>query len=515
MTAAGATAKRPDDLDDLQGSLEELAVGGSISATVSCRDWLESICIAEAAGANQLIGTQDWLHCSLPAPSGSDLLVRTLLRDPLYRLHIDLVLAGVVSAIGTSGRWRRLEELLFGDLQALSPRIASLLKWVQTGSRLASWEDVEWRHLDALSPETAARFDRRCWGTTGESLFAVLHARYPNLAGTPVFVDVDDALLTATIVAAANGEGVKVSGTDEPLLLDLSKGGAPVWWRQRGDGSLEVTLSSPCRARGVEGDSPTSLFSRGVPALSRTRSATTILGMSNGLDRSNFWPVAESNMPGLAFCGSARGKRWPSDDDAPGRALPLQQHLSDLVRARRKERGASDPADDALRRLAEHTLFGFWIQVLLLEALDRELGEETLLLAPPTHTLVEDIEGATYVYYQPRRIAELERITTLEIGPLDTVMTQVAAATGINSVGALGDAAGPWSMGLALLAQVGVAQTRHDRWSLSSHALDRLHGGGLMTAVIRRGRTFRERLHDIFEGLWRERNETAREVRHA
>jgi len=165
--------------------------------------------------------------------------------------------------------------------------------------------------------------------------------------------------------------------------------------------------------------------------------------------------------------------------------------------------------------LADHPLYGFWIQTLLVEALDRELGEETLLFAPPTHAIVKDIESATRVYYRPRLDTNTRVRALLELGPLDDVMSRLAASVSLRSVPTLGDTAGPWAMSLGLLARVGITQTRHDRWTLSTHALDRLHGGGLMTGVIRRGKRFREGLHEVLEGLWRERAEVAQEVRGA
>ena len=154
--------------------------------------------------------------------------------------------------------------------------------------------------------------------------------------------------------------------------------------------------------------------------------------------------------------------------------------------------------------LADHPLFGFWLQILLLEALDRELGEETLLFAPPPHAIVGDVEAATRVYYRPRSEPNRQLQALLELGALDDVMSRVANGVGVRPVAVLGDRAGPWAMSLALLATVGITQIRHGRWTLSTHALDRLHGGGLMTGVIRRGRAFRQRLHVALEDLWRE-----------
>jgi len=226
----------------------------------------------------------------------------------------------------------------------------------------------------------------------------------------------------------------------------------------------------------------------------------------------HFWRIAEESMEGLASTGSVAGQPWPAEEHCRRRSLPDGTHLRELASSRPARRGDRDVGDDALRALSEHPLHGFWLQLLLLEALDRELGEETVLLAPPTHAVVDDVEGSTRVFYRPRPDSRFHDRALLELGQLDEVLIRAAAALGVRSAGAIGHAEGPWSLGLSMLAQVGIVQTRHDRWTMSTHVLDRLHGGGLMSSVIRRGKAFRERLHGVLEGIWRERREATGEV---
>ncbi len=503
MTDAAPSPLPPKDLDALQDLLVELALGGMLEKAPKCHRWLEGAGIAQATDDEHLTPTEDWLSCSLPASSPADLLTRTLLRDPLYRLHVDVLVTEVVAAVGSSGRWQRLEDLLFGDLASLAPRVSALLDSAQPPDQPARpWSEIAWRALDPLPREVSGRLDERCWGVSGSAaaMFPILRTRYPRLASVPVFIDTDDAIIGATIVAAASGEAVRLPRARRTELVEWLYRGVPLWWRPLADGSLEITLSSPCRARSQPGDAVSQPFSRGVPELARSRSA--VVPSESPGRRAAFWEIVEESHVGLAFAGAESGNVWPGDDIATRRGLPRRRQLLAVGGARPSQRGEPDLPADAIRRLAEHPLFGFWLQVLLLEALDRELGDETVLLAPPTHALVDDVAGTTRVYYRPRPGAENDGWPALELGPLDEVMTQVAAALGVRTVGVLGKAFGPWSMGLALLATVGLAQTRHDRWTLSAHALDRLHGGGLMTGVIRRGKEFRERLHDVLEGLW-------------
>jgi hypothetical protein len=172
--------------------------------------------------------------------------------------------------------------------------------------------------------------------------------------------------------------------------------------------------------------------------------------------------------------------------------------------------------------LSNHLLFGFLLQVLLLEALDRELGEETLVLAPPTDRRVDDIEGATHVLYRPRRTttdgAVAVRQEAYDLGALDLVFDEFAKAIGIRRIvyAYRGADLGPWSRALRIMRSAELVVGLHDRWSIAPHVLDRLHGGGMMTTVIRRGRQFRERLHSELCVMWTERRNavSGRAVQH-
>lgn len=512
MTHGLASLASQADWDAVQAGLVELALGGAIAPALDLRGWLESLAIARPADGDTVIADEDWLACALPSASAEELLLRTLLRDSSYRLHVDVSLAEIIAAIGASGRWSRLEELVFGDLAVMTPRLAALTALAKADDQ--SFGSACWRCLDPLSVEIASPLDQRCWGLPGtpEELFPILRTRYPAFVAVPVFIEPSSPLAAMIISAASLGEGVRVSGEQQGELLSLARQGVPVWWQPLADGRIEAALSLPCRARGRLDALSSHTYSRGVPAYVRERSA--LLPSGAGFSRASFWEIVEQGTEGLAFVGASSRNNWPSDEDRALRGLPSGEHLADLVRARQATRAASDPADDALRMLADHSLYGFWIQTLLIEALDRELGEETLLFAPP-HAMVKDVESATRVYYRPRLDAAKRVRPLLELGTLDDVMSRVATSVSVRPVATLGDPGGPWAMSLGLLARVGIAQTRHDRWALSPHALDRLHGGGLMTGVIRRGKGFRERLHEVLEGLWRERAEAAGEARSA
>lgn len=506
MMGSATGLVHPADLDALQADLVELALGGVVEPRSRTRGWLDATGITRMTSDNRLVADDDWLVCSLPAPSESELLVRSLLRSPPYRLHLDLLVAEVVTAVGASGRWSRLESLVFGELSPLAPRLATLIELARPNDGV--WENVCWNGLDALPASIAAPFDERCWGVSGsaQAMFPMLRAHYPAYGSVPVFFDDADCVVASIVAAASAGESVHLPAERESDLAVLARRGLPLWYRSLGDRTLEVTLSAPCRVRGEEQYPSIRPFTRGVPAHVRAWSAL-IPARTQGV-RASFWEIAEAPSGGPAFVGACHRDRWPTDHEALYRGLPRGEDLANLAGPRRCERGAHDRCDDALRSLSDHPLFGFWLQVLLVEALDRELGAETLLLAPPTHALIDDVAAATHLYYRPRPDAAQLLPPWRALGALDDVMTPVAVAVGVRPVGMLGPTAGPWSMSLELLAHIGIAQVRNDRWTLSTHALDRLHGGGLMTGVIRRGRGIRERIHDVLEALWRERADT-------
>jgi len=189
-----------------------------------------------------------------------------------------------------------------------------------------------------------------------------------------------------------------------------------------------------------------------------------------------------------------------------------------MARARRE----SPEVDEALQALTNHVLFGFLLQLLLVEALDRELGEETLILAPPTDRRVDDIEGATHVFYRPRPATTGDgtsiRQDSYDLGTLDSVFAELAKAVGIRKIvyAFRGTDLGPWSRALRLMRSAELVVGLYDRWSIAPHVLDRLHGGGMMTSVIRRGRQFRDRLHSELYLMWTVRHNAARmgEVQH-
>jgi hypothetical protein len=178
---------------------------------------------------------------------------------------------------------------------------------------------------------------------------------------------------------------------------------------------------------------------------------------------------------------------------------------------RRSELGA---VDQALRELAEHPLYGLVLQLLLLEALDRELGEETVILAPPLNRRIESFAqwAETLVLYRPHEDTTDNPAQPAKgfhvLGRFDEVFAQIAREVGIVKVASPleEDAATPWSKALALMSTADLVIGKHDRWTITTQILDRLHSGALMKDIIRQGRTLREKMHSVFLALWQEKS---------
>lgn len=72
-----------------------------------------------------MVPTLSYLRSVLPARDRLDLMRKTKVRDPQYRLHLDLSMARVIQIIARGERWKRFEELVFGAL-APSSKAAEL-----------------------------------------------------------------------------------------------------------------------------------------------------------------------------------------------------------------------------------------------------------------------------------------------------------------------------------------------------------------------------------------------------
>jgi hypothetical protein len=469
--------------------------------------------------------TQQFLCHALPAADSKDLLRRVAVRDAKYRLHIDLSMCSVIHSVAVSERWRRLEELVFGQCKPLTPRFAQLLTWLSVKFDQPVRELSSSKLQQAIAEHSDPAFlywDAALWGDSRSpaDLFPLLLDLYVPLESQPCHVAEDAPLnhnlLASLIQAAEECEGLILSSAEKDDLLTLQSYGLPIRVEARPNqtlfayvvGTIELS-SSDFDKLGEQDDVHTGM----------TNSAR--LSRRVEPDREcHRWSV-QQKAPTLIFAPisvEANAARWPTDSfsDAPEW---LQLPGSDVISTAAKRRKDSQEADNALQQIAAHPLYGFILQLFLMEALDRELGEETLALALPQNRKLETVEdwAETRVLYGPQEESDQrmgsERDGSLVLGSFDEVLPTIAREVGIKGIATpYKSDQMPWSRAVYLMSTAGIIDGRPHSWRLTitSHILDRLHSGMLMRDVIRGGREFREQMHQVLLELWKEQTVNAR-----
>jgi hypothetical protein len=150
-------------------------------------------------------------------------------------------------------------------------------------------------------------------------------------------------------------------------------------------------------------------------------------------------------------------------------------------------------------------VFGFWLQLFLIDALDRELGAETVVIAPPPGRR-EGAEPEARAFYTPVPDSPRQRkdLPSYDLGSVEEVLPHLAEAVGVATVPLprTEGRRGVWTTALGMLARAGLVVLDRGRWGLAPEVLDRLHGGGLMAGVLRRGQEMRRRIHESMRSLW-------------
>src|SRR3954470_23044695 len=123
---------RPKAILELTDVLQSLALNGAVPVSAIGGRWLASVGAVHRDASEQWLCTDpEWFHNIARSRSLVDVVRRTAIRDPVYRFHVDTMVAEVLESIGRSGRWQRLEELLFGRLLPFAARFVQLLDCVR------------------------------------------------------------------------------------------------------------------------------------------------------------------------------------------------------------------------------------------------------------------------------------------------------------------------------------------------------------------------------------------------
>jgi hypothetical protein len=509
-------------IQQLSETVERLVVFGGVVATQPTADWMERCGIVQrVVGADEwLAPTFSFLSASLPARDQHDLVRRSVVRDPRYRLHLDMILARVVQVIAKGERWSRFEDLLFGSLEPLSQRLLALIEWASRHFNCtpAEIEEGQWVQFeDVLFGEQLAVFrawDASLWGEArgAADLFPLLEQLYVPLCHLPVCLipSRESAGLLADLVQSAkSGDGVVLKSSDQPLIEAIQAAGAPVLFSSDPPlcvlaGRVEVILPGQ-----VQEELPYRSASLGVNRDStESRSiigSDEIAWLQTGNDARCAIPFI-SLPPGLDAWPEGFGDQSPAWTRLPGRAAIC---ATDRLKK-------SLEYDEALIQLDQHALYGLILQLFVAEALDRELSTETILLAPSLEKVGMDAIAGTSVLYRPsgNQDRDLGGFSGgfLNLGDWEYVMGHVARSFGLHPLPLpfLKSQCGLWSWAFYMMIDLGLVIGQSDRWALSSELHDRMYTGALMTKVLRGRRSMREEIHSALNRLWRDAHSLAK-----
>jgi hypothetical protein len=506
------------ELKNLSEVVERLTVFGGATAPQQCHDWVVSCGIAQIVPKQPqwVVPTVSYLRSVLPAKDRPDLIRKTAVRDPQYRLHLDLVIARVIQLIARSERWTRFEELSFGILRPLSQRLLSLVEWVaaRTGKAPISLSEAQWSQFeDDVLPYASSRFhswDNYLWGRARDvaELFPLLADQYLPLIDQPVHLTLSNRqarTMMLLIEAAREDDGVTFSREDLMICDELKRAGAPILQRV---GSQLCSLTGNVELS-VTGVPPTTTSASmhsvplGLPTLAK-RSRICSNAEETSWLKSSGPSVWKSEATLLSVCPVSETWQNAHLADAPPWALlPEGSVLTEFTLLKK-----TSAFEDALISLDRHPLYGLLLQFLIAEALDRELGDETLLLAPPLDQTGARAEWDTTVLYRPSTKSNTgphsKGIGYLSLGRLDLVLEEIAHYLSLQTLPLPYFRAeyGLWSWALHLLIHLKVVVGQRDRWTLNPLLHDRLYTGTLMAKMLRDRRDTRESIHRVLSRLW-------------
>lgn len=519
--------QRPQNIQQLASAIDRLATYGGARVPEDAVAYLQNVGVAVVSDQSQWMWpTRQFLRDALPASDSSDLLRRVVVRDPRYRLHIDLLMCRVIHAIAVSERWKRLEELLFGQCQSLAPRLSQLLTWLSIKLNKPIREITAFNLQQSIIDNSDSAFsswDEALWGNSHgpTDLFPLLLDLYVPLSSQPCHVpdnaEINHLMLSSLIDAAKQGEGLILTSNEAKDLQQLQDYGLPIRVELRPNHSICAYMVGRIELLTDEFDTIGEL--EDIPAgLTTAAKRSCIIRPSS--DRPH-WSIQDWSAEGIfaSTCVNHDAIRWPLESLADTPSW-LQLPGSDLISTAAKRRKDSPDADVALQQIAAHPLYGFILQIFLMEALDRELGEETLVFALPQNRKLETVEdwADTKIFYRPRdesvENSGTERDGSLMLGPLDEVVPIIGRLVGIEGIATpyKSDVL-PWSRAVYLMSTAGIVDGRPHSWSLTitSFILDRLHSGSLMKDVIRGGHEFRHKMHQGLSELWKEKMASTQE----
>lgn len=484
--------KRPDSLDHLEDLLVSLAITGGIVTDSPLALWLESIGVAHYQDG-YLQTSEEWVVNAFPAKNQRDLLRKVALRDASYRMHLDLLLAQVLSRMARDNRMGKVEEYLLGPLSSFAPRLA----YVLNRKRAAGFDDTDWVTIEKSfigleNVKTFHRWDRSLFGDIlggAEQRFPIVLDLYGPVAGNQVYfrpksfsMSADEVDLLADIVAAGSDRQAVYLKDNEERALDsiLSRGCLPIRkWPGRSPEALRVACISPIVLIGVKGRKVSGRTHCDVPGELPAALVTNRLVVSSPDNiPPSLWVVLETN---------SRAGAFPSTNIYEPAAYEYAQF---------------DPNDSRkILDLSEHRMFGFLIQFFMVEAFGRELGDECLNVLPIGSP---DQPERIDVYYRPEKATASYAL----LGHVDEVLTYVASRMNLFTIPSLWEKCryGMWTQALLVLKQARVISFRAGEYLLNEKFFDVCHSRTFMQEILRKGKDLRDRIHSVLAEKYEEHN---------
>jgi hypothetical protein len=472
-------ATRPESLSGLGDRLCKLAWQGYAPSEppLDARDPVFGRFEAVSVGPDN---TEKFEPPALPAHTPKDLARRVAFRDPAYRIHLDLILARVLSRMARDGRTTKIDDYLSGKLAHLTPRLAWLLSLVPDPLADAHWSDLENKWLHPALQTSFTAWDTELFGDVlggAEQLFPLIVEIYGPLGQEPTYARAatlrlkpgQSALLAELIRAAQEKEAVALADKELKGLNELALNfHLPIrLWKKTAGLRACAALVSPLRFLSPP---PQDFSGSQVPppfALPASLNQSSILPED---------PPSVGSSLRRAALESVRAGAFPGFD-------LNSANVTDCLRFR------SGSEQSEFDWTFDHPLFGLILQFFLVEAFGRELQDDCLNILYIGNP--EDPESID-VYFRP------ESLDTrfVRLGHFDDTMRSLASALNIFTVPPPVDSAAsrPWLRALLLLLQGGLLLSRSGEYMISDDLFDALHGQDFMKRVLRDGNPSRDRI---------------------
>ena len=448
--------------------------------------WLQAICVGELIDGDLHV-REEWVASTLPAKNARDLVRRTAFRDAAYRLHLDLLLARVLAKMARDHRMAKVEEYLTTTLICFAPRFAWLLSQLSDPANLDEWDILQNRYVDSRDQSRFELWDRALFGEIlggAEQRFPLIADIYGARANSPVYArsaslgfDAEQAELVAEIIhAGSDRQGISLNRDDE-LLVE----------------TVVVETALPIRVWHDVSHGPRAACVGPIVLLSsealhgNKRDRCSVPGeLARELIIGRVMEARRPHPPDSIWAIEREGGRtgaFPGVNISETRStikLQFDQQQSDY-----------------LLKLTSHPLFGLLFQFFVIEAFDRELGEDSLtVLRVGSAESPERVD----VYYRPTGEDQKYQL----LGSIDDVLVATAEHLGIYTPPRLwNDCAYPlWTQALLALGDANIIAYQSGEYVLDKKVFDVCHSRDHMQAVLRRGQKIRDRIHEALRAQY-------------